>query len=63
MREAQQQLQVPVFSLRSGLTPTGHDLGSRSMAPVTLPQVLIVGGEGTSEYEAGEIWHYFDTKV
>ncbi|MAN42889.1 MAG: peptidase M14 [Alteromonas sp.] len=63
LRDAQQQLQVPVFSLRSGLTPTGHDLGSRSMAPVTLPQVLIVGGEGTSEYEAGEIWHYFDTKV
>jgi hypothetical protein len=28
-----------------------------------LPQVLIVGGEGTSEYEAGEMWHYFDTKV
>ena len=43
LREAQQQLKVPVFSLRSGLTPTGHDLGSRSMAPVTLPQVLIVG--------------------
>ncbi|TKB02655.1 peptidase M14 [Alteromonas portus] len=63
LRDAQQQLQVPVFSLRSGLTPTGHDLGSRSMAPVTLPQVLIVGGEGTSEYEVGEMWHYFDTKV
>ena len=61
--KAQQQLQVPVFSLRSGLTPTGNDLGSRSMAPVGLPQVLIVGGEGTSEYEVGEMWHYFDTKV
>lgn len=63
LSDAQQQLQVPVFSLRSGLTPTGHDLGSRSMAPVALPQVLIVGGEGTSEYEVGEMWHYFDTKV
>jgi hypothetical protein len=60
---AQQQLQVPVFSFKSGLTPSGADLGSRSMAPVATPQVLIVGGEGTSEYEVGEIWHYFDTKV
>jgi len=63
LTQVQQQFQVPVFSLRSGLTPTGHDLGSRSMAPVALPKVLIVGGEGTSEYEVGEIWHYFDTKV
>ena len=63
LKSVQQQLQVPVFSLRSGLTPTGNDLGSRSMKPVALPQVLIVGGEGTSEYEAGEMWHYFDTKV
>lgn len=63
IERAQQQLQVPVFSFKSGLTPSGADLGSRSMAPVALPQVLIVGGEGTSEYEVGEIWHYFDTKV
>ena len=60
---AQSQLHVPVHSFKSGLTPMGNDLGSRSMAPVTPPQVLIVGGEGTSEYEVGEIWHYFDTKV
>ena len=61
--QAQAKLQVPVFSFKSGLTPVGNDLGSRSMAPVYAPQVMIVGGEGTSEYEAGEIWHYFDTKV
>ena len=63
VNNAQAQLQVPIFSFKSGLTPTGNDMGSRSMTPVNAPQVLIVGGEGTSEYEAGEIWHYFDTKV
>lgn len=63
IEQLQAQLNVPVFSFKSGLTPSGNDLGSRSMAPVALPQVLIVGGEGTSEYEVGEIWHYFDTKV
>lgn len=63
VNNVQAQLQVPIFSFKSGLTPTGNDMGSRSMTPVNAPQVLIVGGEGTSEYEAGEIWHYFDTKV
>ena len=63
VNNAQAQLQVPIFSFKSGLTPHGNDMGSRSMTPVNAPQVLIVGGEGTSEYEAGEIWHYFDTKV
>lgn len=63
LTQAQAQLHVPVFSFSSGLTPTGNDLGSRSMAPVKPPQVMIVGGQGTSEYEVGEMWHYFDTKV
>jgi len=58
-----QQMQVPVHSLKSGLTPTGSDLGSRSMAPIKEPRVIIVGGEGTREYDVGEIWHYFDTKI
>ncbi|BFT31993.1 M14 family metallopeptidase [Alteromonas sp. D210916BOD_24] len=63
LAQAQIQLQVPVLSFSSGLTPSGNDLGSRSMAPVKLPQIMIVGGQGTSEYEVGEMWHYFDTKV
>ena len=54
---------IPVYSLASGLTPQGSDIGSRSMAPVSLPKVLIVGGEGVSQYEVGEMWHYFDTRV
>lgn len=58
-----QQLGINVHAITSGLTPKGNDLGSRSIAPVKLPKVLIVGGKGTSEYEVGEIWHYFDTRV
>lgn len=63
LNDIQNQFNVPVFSFKSGLTPRGNDLGSRSMAPVKVSNVLIVGGEGTSEYEVGEIWHYFDTKL
>ncbi len=56
-------LSLPVHALASGLTTRGADLGSRNMAPVTTPKVLLVGGEGTSQYEVGEIWHYLDTRV
>jgi hypothetical protein len=56
-------LSVPVFAISSGLTSQGIDLGSRNMTPLTLPKILLVGGEGTVETEVGEIWHYFDTRV
>ncbi|QPG05604.1 peptidase M14 [Salinimonas marina] len=57
------QHQVPVYSISSGFTASGPDLGSRDMVPVNEPKVLIVGGAGTREYEVGEIWHYLDTRV
>jgi len=61
--EKSRAFEIPVYALASGLTPQGSDLGSKSMVPVLPPKVLIVGGEGVSEYEVGEIWHYFDTRV
>lgn len=54
---------VQVLSLSSGFTRTGIDIGSRSMVPVKAPKILLVGGEGVSPYEAGEVWHYLDTQV
>lgn len=60
---ASQAQQVPVYSITSGSTSAGNDLGSRSMVPVQAPKVLIVGGEGADPYQVGEIWHYLDTQV
>lgn len=57
------QLGVPIHNLTSGLTRQGIDLGSRKMLNVSLPKVLLVGGQGTSQYEIGEIWHYLDQHV
>lgn len=54
---------VDVLSLSSGFTRTGIDIGSRSMVPVKAPKILLVGGEGVSPYEAGEVWHYLDSQV
>ena len=56
-------LNIDIYNVVSGLTSKGIDLGSRRFAPVTLPKVLLIGGKGTSQYEVGEIWHYFDTRL
>lgn len=51
---------VKVWSAMTGLTSEGSDLGSRHVLPISSPKLLLVGGEGTSQYEVGEIWHYLD---
>ena len=63
LRSVADHLSVQLVGLTSGLTPQGIDLGSPSMQVATLPNVMIVGGVGTSETEVGEIWHYFDTRL
>ena len=63
LRSVADHLTVQLVGLTSGLTPQGIDLGSPSIQVATLPNVLIVGGVGTSETEVGEIWHYFDTRL
>ncbi|MDB2374164.1 M14 family metallopeptidase [Psychrosphaera haliotis] len=54
---------VSVSTIKSGLTSTGIDLGSRLMMPVTLPKVLMVGGIGANLYEVGEAWYMLDSHV
>lgn len=54
---------INVHTITSGLTTTGIDLGSRKFISVEKPEVLMIGGKGTSSYEVGEIWHYLDTRI
>lgn len=63
LTDANQEYGLPVFSIKSGFTQAGIDVGSRSMVPLRIPKVLIVGGDGSSPYQVGEIWHYLDTQV
>ncbi|MDK2597024.1 M14 metallopeptidase family protein [Pseudoalteromonas obscura] len=55
--------QIQLFAIDTGLTASGIDLGSRLMAPIKQPKALLVGGEGTSQYEVGEIWYHLDRHV
>lgn len=55
--------QIEIVNVKTGLTPSGIDLGSPDMQAVTTPSVMILGGLGVSQYEAGEVWHYLDTRL
>jgi hypothetical protein len=52
-----------VWSLGSGLTPEGVDLGSPSLERLERPEILLVIGDGFSSYDAGEIWHLLDQRL
>lgn len=61
--DASKNADVPIFAVSSGMNLSGVDLGSRNFQTVKLPKVLMPIGDGVSSYEAGEIWHFLDTKV
>lgn len=54
---------VTVHALRTGLTPSGVDLGSPSFIPLQRAAVALVTGEGVDVYEAGEAWHALDVQA
>ncbi len=63
LNQAQNEFGIAIRPITSGLTSKGADLGSRTMAVVTAPKVLLLGGKGVSQYEAGEVWYYLDRFV
>ncbi|MGB3773910.1 MAG: M14 family metallopeptidase, partial [Leeuwenhoekiella sp.] len=53
---------VRITGVNSGLTGKGIDLGSRLFEALEPKKVALIVGEGISPYDAGEIWHLFDTR-
>ncbi len=52
--------QLNVYSIASGLTSQGVDIGSGSLKRVEPINVLLIGGKGSSQYEAAEVLYYLD---
>lgn len=52
---------VTLNAVNTGLTQ-GIDLGSNQFRALTAPKIALLVGEGISSYDAGEIWHLFDTR-
>ncbi|MEM6378299.1 MAG: M14 family zinc carboxypeptidase [Bacteroidota bacterium] len=60
--KASQDNKISIYDLDTGWTPEGPDLGSRGISLLRKPEVLLVVGEGTSPYDAGEVWHLLDQR-
>ncbi|MBT8375835.1 MAG: zinc carboxypeptidase [Bacteroidia bacterium] len=52
---------VKVYAVSTGLT-NGIDLGSNNFRTLEQPKIALIVGDGTSSYDAGEIWHLLDTR-
>lgn len=57
------ELMLKVHAIQSGFSLGGVDLGSRNIRPIRAPKAAMIIGDGTSSYEAGEVWHLLDTRV
>ena len=60
LAELAKNTNIELVTINSGLTSQGIDFGSNSFKLLALPKVLLLGGEGISQYEAGEIRFYLD---
>lgn len=57
LQKVQERFNLPVYTLTTGLTNRGSDLGSNNFTPVNMPQVLVVAGPSVNSTEAGELWY------
>lgn len=62
VRKASQMTEISIYDIDSGWTPSGPDIGSRTVSYLRKPEVLLVVGEGVSPYDAGEVWHLLDQR-
>ncbi|HAL55606.1 MAG TPA: zinc carboxypeptidase [Bacteroidetes bacterium] len=51
---------VTVYSLQTGLSEGGVDLGSAGFVPLEFPKIALVVGTGVLSSDIGEAWHLLD---
>ena len=61
LQEIASENSLNIYGVNTGLTQ-GIDLGSSEFDPVEKQKVAIIVGKGIRSYDAGEIWHLFDTR-
>ncbi len=57
------QFNVEWHALRTFQADSGIDVGSPQVQQLKAPKVLMVVGRGVNAYQAGSLWHLFDTQV
>jgi hypothetical protein len=61
LKEVAEDSKIMITAVNTGLSQ-GIDLGSNDFDPVKKQKVAIMVGSGIRSYDAGEIWHLFDTR-
>ncbi len=62
LQQAAKEDGVDIYSVGTGLNPSGIDLGSPSFINLEKPKTAILGGAGIRGNDVGEIWHLFDQR-
>lgn len=61
LSDVAKESKLQITAVGTGLTK-GIDLGSNDFDPVKKQKIAILVGDGIRSYDAGEIWHLFDTR-
>ncbi len=61
LNETAKESCVQIDAVNTGLTE-GIDLGSRNFKTLVKPEIALLVGTSITSYDAGEIWHLFDTR-
>lgn len=61
LQKISEETAVTITGVQTGLT-RGIDLGSSQFAAVKPQKITMIIGNGINPYDAGEIWHLFDTR-
>jgi len=61
LNELAKESHVTINAVGTGLTQ-GIDLGSNQFRALETPKIALLVGDGISSYDAGEMWHLFDTR-
>jgi len=60
---ASEESHIEIYSLSTGYNPQGVDFGSSSFKALSPVNVMMIGGENISQYEAGEIRYYLEKTI
>lgn len=64
MKEIAAKDAIKIHTVSSFRTTTaGVDLGSNNFKTIEKPKILLMVGEGTRAYDAGEVWHLLDYRM
>ena len=54
---------VTLATTQTGYVDKGKDFGSPNIRVIKAPKVALVGGNGTSSLNYGEVWHFFEKDI